>query len=273
MSELPPKQARMAIPCFRHSPCIDLAYYDIGAGEVLVLIHGLGANATAWREQIGELSSSYRVIAMDLRGHGNSGHRPEGPIALRTFADDLIALFKGLGIRRAHFCGNSLGGLICLEIWVRAPSLLKSLTLVGTTAYFPPPQILEEFLHLFDHLEMTAWAGFMAPRLLSPLAPATLVEELIEMIGTVSREVYRQGLVVAFQADFRWMLPLIDIPTLIVVGEDDQATPIGYAKFLARQIQGSTLRLVPGAAHLPHREKPAEFNRLLRKHLEGCGRD
>ncbi|MGQ9688619.1 MAG: alpha/beta fold hydrolase [Desulfobaccales bacterium] len=271
MSTLPPKQAKMAIPCFRHSPCIDLAYYDVGAGEVLVLIHGLGANSTAWREQIGPLSASCRVIAMDLRGHGNSGHRPEGSITIRTFADDLISLLKGLGISQAHFCGNSLGGLISLEIWVRAPALLKSLILVGTMAFFPPPQMLKEFLHLFDHMEMTGWAGFMASRLLSPLAPASLVEELIEMISTVSREVYRQGLVAAFEADYRWMLPLIDLPTLIVVGAEDQATPAGYAKFLARQIPGSTLRMVPGAAHLPHREQPEAFNRLLQEHLEGCG--
>jgi 3-oxoadipate enol-lactonase len=270
MSDMILNPARMAIHCPRHSPCIDLAYYDAGTGEALVLIHGLGANAAGWRHQVEELSASYRVIAMDLRGHGDSGYRPEEAITIRAFADDIIALVKGLGLEGAHLCGNSLGGMIALEIWVRAPALMKSLILADTAAFFPPPQMLEEFLRVFDHMELAAWARFMAPRLLSPGAPATLVEEVVQMITAVSRAVYRQALAAAFLADYRWMLPMVDVPTLIVVGEEDQATPVGYARFLARHIKDSVLREVPGAAHLSHRENPQEFNRQLREHLESC---
>jgi 3-oxoadipate enol-lactonase len=238
-----------------------------------VLIHGLGANASGWRDQMEGLSPACRVIAPDLRGHGDSGHRPEEAITIRALADDLIALLKGLGVGRAHFCGNSLGGMIALEIWVRAPSLMKSLILEGTTAFFPPPRMLEEFLRLFDSMDMAAFARFMAPRLLSAKAPTTLVEEVVQMIATVSRGVFRQGLTAAFQADYRWMLPLVDIPTLIVVGAEDQATPAGYARFLKKHIKDATLRVVPGAGHLSHRENPPEFNRLLREHLQSCGPD
>ncbi len=273
MTEITPAPARLAVSCFRHSHCIDLAYHEQGQGEVLVLIHGLGANATGWRDQVAELSAACRVIAPDLRGHGGSGHRPEEPITIRALADDVVALLKGLGLGRAHVCGNSLGGMIALEIWVRAPSLVKSLILVDATAFFPPPQMLDDFLRLFETMDMEAFARFMAPRLLTPQAPATLVEELVQVTAAVSRSVFRQGLVAAFQGDYRWMLPLVDVPTLIVVGEDDQATPAGYARYLERQIKGAALRVVPAAAHLPHRENPSAFNRLLREHLKRCGVD
>jgi 3-oxoadipate enol-lactonase len=260
----------MPVDCPRHSPCIDLAYADCGTGEALILIHGLGANAWSWREQLEELSQVYRVVALDLRGHGNSGHRPEEGVTIRAFADDIIALGKGLGLERAHVCGNSLGGMIALELWVRCPSLMKSLVLADTTAFFPPPHMLEEFLRLFDQMDMAAWARFMAPRLLRRGAPEELQEEVVEMITATTRAIYRQGLAAAFLADYRWVLPTIDIPTLILVGEEDQATPEGYARYLAGQIRGSELRVVAHAAHLPHRENSPEFNRQLQEHLASC---
>lgn len=273
MPEMMPNPTHLAISCPRHSHCIDLAYYDQGQGEALVLIHGLGANATGWRDQVEELSAACRVIAPDLRGHGASGQRPEEAITIRALADDVIALLKGLGVGGAHVCGSSLGGMIALEIWVRAPSLVKSLILADATAFFPPPQMLDDFLRLFETMDMEAFARFMAPRLLTPQAPATLVEEVVQMMAAVSRSVFRQGLVAAFQGDYRWMLPLVDLPTLIVVGEEDQATPVAYARLLEKNIKDAVLRGVPAAAHLPHRENPAAFNRLLQEHLQSCGAD
>jgi pimeloyl-ACP methyl ester carboxylesterase len=261
--------ATKAVDCPRHRPCVELSYLDRGTGEALVLIHGIGADAAGWGKQFEELSPSYRVIAMDLRGHGNSGYRPEEAATIRAFSDDLVGLLRGLGVERAHVCGNSLGGMIALELWVRCPSFMKSLILADTTAFFPPPQMLEEFLRLFDHLDMTAWARFMAPRLLRHASLASLEDEVVEAMAATSRAVYRQGLAAAFRADYRWMLPTVDIPTLILIGEEDQATPVGYARFLASRIKYSVLQVVPEAAHLPHRENPREFNRLLRSHLDG----
>jgi pimeloyl-ACP methyl ester carboxylesterase len=269
MPEMTFTTATRPIDCLRHRPCIEMSYYDGGAGETLVLIHGLGANAAGWVEQVDELSTSYRVIAMDLRGHGGSGQRSEELATVRTFADDIAALLKGLRVEQANVCGNSLGGMIVLELFVRYPSLMKSLILEDTTAFFPPPNMMEDFLRFFDHLDMRAWARFMAPRLLRPKSLASLEDEVVQTMTTTSRAVYRQGLVAAFQADYRWMLPTVDIPTLILVGDEDQATPMGYARFLAGQIKGASLQVVPEAAHLPHRENPRIFNGLLRSHVEG----
>jgi len=268
MSETTFAAASRPIDCPRHSPCIDMSYIDAGAGEPLVLIHGLGGHAAAWEQQIVALSSSCRVIAPDLRGHGNSGYRAEETVTIRAFTDDLVALLKRLDVGPAHVCGNSMGGMIALEFWVRYPSRLKSLILADTTAFFPPPLILEDFLRLFDRMDMTAWAGFMTPRLLRAGAPASLQEEVVQAMVATQRDAYRQGLVATFSADYRWMLPLVDVPALIMVGEEDQATPAGYARLLEQGIRDSVLRVVPGSAHLSQRENPEEFNRRLGAHLE-----
>jgi pimeloyl-ACP methyl ester carboxylesterase len=274
MAEILPK--KISIDCTGHSPCIDLenpgidlAYDERGAGETLILIHGLDGGGWSWRRQIAELSKAYRVIAMDLPGHGQSGHRADGTINIRAFADAVIALLQALGVEQGHFCGHCLGGMIILEIFVRYRSLMQSLILADTTAFFPPPQILGDFLGCFDHLDMPSWARFMAPRLLRRGAPAALIEEVEEDISAASRAVYRQALIAAFQADYRWILPAIDLPTSILVGEMDQATPWGYARYLESQIKNSSLWVVPNAAHLAHRENPQEFNRLLGLHLKG----
>jgi 3-oxoadipate enol-lactonase len=259
---------KIAIDCSRHSPCIELAYVDRGAGEGLILIHGLDGSGWSWHQQIEELSKAYRVIAMDLRGLGQSGYRTEESINIRAFADDVIALLQTLGIEQAHFCGHCLGGMIILEIFIRACAFMQSLILADTTAFFPPPQIFGKFMRRFDQLDMPAWARFMAPRLLRRGAPVALMEEVVKAISSSSRDVYRQTLIAAFQADYRWLLPLIDLPTLVLVGDADRATPWGYARYLQSQIRNSALQVVPNAAHLAHRENPQEYNRQLGLHLK-----
>jgi pimeloyl-ACP methyl ester carboxylesterase len=92
----------------------------------------------------------------------------------------------------------------------------------------------------------------------------------VETISATSRAVYRQALIAAFQADYRWLLPFIDLPTLILVGEEDRATPWGYARYFQNQIRNSSLQVVPKAGHLTYQENPQEFNRQLRAHLKGC---
>lgn len=261
---------KMPLDCPRHRPCIEMAYTYQGAGEALVLIHGLGGGSRSWRAQTSDLAQTCRVIAVDLRGHGQSGHRPEEAVSIRVLAEDVLALLRELNIKKAHFCGHSLGGMIALEIFARSGPMMQSLILANTTAFFPPPNILEEFLTIFDQLDMPAWARFIAPRLLRPGVPAALTEEVVETISATSRAAYRQALIAAFRADYRWLLPLIDLPTLIVVGEEDRATPWGYGLYLQKMIKNSSLQTVPEAAHLSHQENPREFNRLLSLHLQKC---
>jgi 3-oxoadipate enol-lactonase len=261
---------RIPINCACHFPCLELSYMEQGAGEALILIHGLGATADSWRLQVEALSANYRVIAMDLRGHGQSGYRAEEPLTIRTLATDVMALVQNLGIAQAHFCGISMGGMIALEILVRFGLRVKSLILAGTTAFFPPPQPREELLSHFDNLDMAAWAQVMANRLLRRNAPEELRQEVIQVLAANRRAPYRQGLVATFAGDYRWLLPQIEVPTLILVGEEDQATPLGYARYLHKNIQGSELQVISQAAHTTNLENPGEFNWRVGAHLKRC---
>jgi 3-oxoadipate enol-lactonase len=259
---------RISIGCVCHSPCIDLSYIEQGAGEVLVLIHGLGANADSWRHQVEALSVNHRVIAIDLRGHGQSGYRADEPLALRTMATDVMALIKNLGVERAHFCGISMGGMVALEIFVRYGLQVQSLILADSTAFFPPPQTREELLGHFDRLNMAEWGKVMAGRILRRGAPEELRREVAQMLASNRRAPYRQGLIATFEGDYRWVLPQIELPTLILVGEEDQATPYGYAQYLHRNIKDSVLQVISQAGHSANLENPGEFNWRVSAHLK-----
>ena len=259
---------KISIDCGCHSPCLDLSYCEQGAGEALVLIHGLGANADSWRQQMEALSVTHRVIALDLRGHGQSGYRADEPLTLRTLATDVIDLLKNLGIDRAHFGGISLGGMIALEIFVRYGAQVQSLILADTTAFFPPPQAQPELLRHFDNLDMAEWAPVMAGRILRRGAPEELRRQITRMLAANRRMPYRQGLVAAFAGDYRWVLPQIEVPTLVLVGEEDQATPWGYAHYLHKNIRGSVLQVISQAGHSANLENPGEFNWRVSAHLK-----
>ena len=261
---------KIPINCVCHSPCLELGYIEQGAGEALILIHGLGAHADSWRLQVEALSSNYRVIALDLRGHGQSGYRADEPLSLRILASDAMALIKNLGIERAHFCGISMGGMIALEIFVRYGPRVKSLILADTAAFFPPPQSREELLRHFDSLNMAEWGQAIACRVLRPQAPEELRQEIVQMVAANQRLPYRQGLIATFEADYRWVLPQIEVPTLILVGEEDQATPFGYAQYLHKNIPGSVLQVISQAAHVANLENPGEFNWRVGAHLKRC---
>ena len=262
---------RIPINCVCHSPCLELSYFEQGAGEALVLIHGLGANADSWRHQVEALSVNYRVIAMDLRGHGQSGYRADEPLTIRTLATDVMALIKNFGIEQAHFCGISLGGMIALEIFVRYGLQVQSLILADTAAFFPPPQARQELLAYFDRLNMAEWGQVMARRVLRRGAPEELRQELAQMLAANRRASYRQGLVAAFEGDYRWVLPQIELPTLILVGEEDQATPFGYAQYLQKNIKDSVLQVISQAGHSANLENPGEFNWRVCAHLKHYG--
>jgi 3-oxoadipate enol-lactonase len=261
---------RIPINCLCHSPCIELGYLEQGSGEALILIHGLGANGDSWVLQIEALARNNRVIAMDLRGHGQSGFRIEEPISIRAFADDVAALMEKLRIEQAHFCGISMGGMIALEIFVRYGCKVMSLILADTTAFFPPPQAREELLRYFDSLEMVEWGHMMARRVLRREAPPEQRQEVAQMLAANRRAIYRQGLIATFEGDYRWVLPQINLPTLILVGQEDQATPAGYAGYLQKNIKGSVLQVISQAGHFTNLENPAAFNWQVWAHLKRC---
>lgn len=116
---------------------VSLYYEEQGAGEPLLLLHGLGSNGRSWEYQVEPFARQYRVIVPDVRGHGRSA-KPTGPYSVSQFANDIFNLLDHLQIDRFHLVGLSMGGMIGFQMAVDRPERLKSMTIVNSGRTDPP---------------------------------------------------------------------------------------------------------------------------------------
>jgi len=249
---------------------IDLYYKETGQGEPIVFIHGLGETANSWRHQIGHFSPSYKVIAMDLRGHGQSGTDEEF-ITMELLARDVLALMDHLGIDQAHFVGHSMGGIVSQAIAAHHADRMLSMALSDSAGYYPPPMGttgLETRLKNIDCLTMAEMAVVIAEGACRPNAPAEVIEEVRALFAANRKEPYRQATISTLTADYREYHSKMRLPTLLMVGEFDKITPLAYSEFLNSVLVYSKLKIIPDAAHMTKLENPLEYNRLLAEFLE-----
>ncbi|CAG2149526.1 alpha/beta fold hydrolase [Cupriavidus numazuensis] len=245
-------------------------------GPWVILAHALGANHTLWDATARHLSSRYRVVRPDMRGHGNSD-APVGPYTMMRLADDVAAIMDALQIPQAHFCGISVGGMIGETLGIRHAERLLSLTLAATISHTP----LEA--HPMWHNRI----GQVEAHGMSGLADATLERWLTEPFRNAHPdEVARiramllatpvRGYVGVGQAimafDMASALGRIHCPTLVVAGEHDQGATVAMAQSIASAIPGSRLEVLP-AAHLVAVEQADRFHAVLDTFLghAACG--
>jgi 3-oxoadipate enol-lactonase len=163
-----------------------------------------------------------------------------------------------------------MGGLVALEIFCRCPNLVKSIILADTAVFFPPPDPLEERLKLLDRLGLKAWADLTPHIYLRPGALPAQKAEVAVMVGRNRLAPYRQSVVATFTADYRWLLPLVDVPTLILAGEEDQMISPGITRYTHRSIPGSMLKVIPKAGHLSNLDNPEAFAVEVLEFLASC---
>lgn len=248
---------------------LQMYYEDQGEGPVLVFIHGLGENSASWEHQIKFFSRTFRVVAMDLRGHGRSDDGKTF-ITMKSFADDVIALLSQLHINKAHFIGHSMGGLINQQIAVDYPERMLTMTLSDAAGFYPPPFAttgLEERLKRLETLSMDEVAAAIANVACRPEAPEDIKESIRKMFAANRREPYRQSTISTLQADYRQFHAQMLVPALILVGEFDQTTPLEYAQYLNKALLGSKLQILPDAAHMTKLENPEAYNKALAEFL------
>jgi 3-oxoadipate enol-lactonase len=246
---------------------IDIQYEVQGDGPWLVMSHSLACNLRMWDPQVAALAGSFRVLRYDTRGHGGSS-APAGAYTLDQLADDAKGLFDALGIRRAHWVGLSMGGMIGQTFALKYPGALASLVLCDTTSRYPP-----EAAALWQERIRTALTSGMAP----------LVEPTLARWFTEPFRNARQDVTTAIAAAIAatppagyagccHALPRIDVtsrlseircPALVIVGEQDMATPLAMAREIHQALPGSELAVIPSAAHLSNVEQPEAFNRVL----------
>lgn len=248
---------------------ITIGYSDRGSGLPLVFLHAFPLNRTMWASQEQALSSQFRVITVDLRGHGESD-APLWYYTLDQAADDVRALMDHLSIQQALLVGLSMGGYILLAFYRRYVERVKGLVLADTRAQADTPEGKEGRFQMAQTAYRkgpSAIADVMIPKLLSPATVRTrpdIVQRVRGMIeGNQISGIAGDLMAMAERSDSVPLLEQIACPVQIIVGELDQATPPADAELMAEKIPGARLAVIPNAAHLANLEQPEAFNQIV----------
>jgi 3-oxoadipate enol-lactonase len=248
----------------------EVIHYEMeGPGEApfITLSHSLATTLELWDLQLPVLRDKYRILRLDTRGHGSSS-APSGPYTMEMLAADVIGLLDHLTIRRTHFVGISMGGMIGQILARRYPERVQKLVLCNTTGRVPPEMnpIWEERIRTAETEGMKALAEQTLERWLSEGFRRNH-PEITERIRNMILHTPVPGFAGCCRAislfDFSRELSKIATPTLIITGEKDEATSVSVAKAIQEQIEGSELLIMPGALHLSNIETADLFNRRL----------
>jgi 3-oxoadipate enol-lactonase len=238
---------------------------------VVTLSHSLATDLSMWDPQMKALTARYRVLRYDTRGHGGTD-APATAYSLTQLADDARALLHVLGIERTHWVGLSMGGMIGQTLALATPTLFQSLVLCDTSSRIPA-----EAKPLWQDRIKTAETQGM-----EPLVEATLGrwftapfreqrKDVIEPVRAMIRNTNPRGYAGCCHAisalDLTDRLPGIKLPTLIIVGEEDQGTPVAASQAIQAKIGGSQLEILKSASHLSNMEQPEAFTAALTSFL------
>jgi len=253
-----------------------IGYTDQGNGTPLVFAHAFPFSKAMWQPQVETLEDSYRVITIDLRGHGESD-TVLWNVTLDDYAADVIGLLDHLGIAQAVFVGLSMGGYTLFSIFRNYPDRVKAMVLADTRAQADSEEGKagrRAMAQVAFKDGASAIADLMVPKL---LAPSTIQhrQETVKQVRQMILQTPTAGIIVDLMAmaarpDSTDLLSLITCPTLVIVGEDDQATPLAESQYIAQRIPGSIFVTIPEAGHLSNFEQPAAFNQALKSFLEKC---
>jgi len=267
--------AMAAIPSYRlRSDDAEIVYWILGDGPPVVLLHPFPANHEFWMPVAEALGSRYQVILPDLRGHGDSG-AGEGPATMAKHAADIARVMDDAGVGRAPLIGVSIGGYLLFEFWRKYRGRVAALGLCNTKAPADNTEARTARLQAAnDVLErgIEPFLQSMVPRLFGKTTRETrpdLIEGALRMMRQMSPEDIAQvqrGM--AERPDSTDTLKTINVPTLLITGDEDILTGINEAELMRQHIAGSQLRVIPKAGHYSPWEQPEEATRLLRQFLD-----
>ncbi len=245
------------------------------AAPVVCLAHALSTDTGIWAEQVPQLlSAGWRVLRIDMRGHGGSDP-VTGDCTIAELAADVVQVLDFLGIERMHFAGVSIGGMIGQTLALDHAGRLHSLMLIGTspkTVPGPPEMWTERF------------AAIRAAGSVEPLADATMTRwftdafrpahenrwrQVWNMIANTTPEGYTGGAVALGGFDVLDRLPSLRVPTLVVCGDDDPGTPPELNRRIAELIPGARYQEIANARHIPMVEHPEVFAGIMLGWLDG----
>lgn len=250
-------------------------FYSVrGSGPAVVLLHPFPANHHFWDECLPLLENRYRLVMPDLRAHGES-QPGNGAATMEKHARDVARLCDELEIGRAVFAGVSIGGYVLFEFWRQFRPRVAALILANTRAGADSDEARagrEKSIQDIQQRGPTPFVDSMLPRLLGETTLRSRLD-LVEAARAMMARMTVKGLVAALQGlaarpDSVPTLKTIDVPTLIVAGEEDTLIPRAEAELMRSNISGSRLEVVPKAGHYAAFEQPEFTGRMLREWLD-----
>ena len=246
-----------------------IAFTQIGTGDLVIFIHGIGGNKENWYQNMEVLSKTFNVVALDLRGYGESEDFL-GPMNFSDVADDIQRLVLFLGEKKCHVVGLSMGAQISLYFYEKYPDLTQSLVLCDAPLGFQDftESEREKFIRLRrkpieDGTDLTTMAINIADTLIGKKSNKLAYDQLVESMVKLRKETYLSAIDTFVKSDHYNIFPKLDIPVLVLVGELDNLTPVSMAKEISRKIGGSILKIISNAGHLSNIENPGEFNKVV----------
>jgi len=238
--------------------------------DVLVLSHSIGTTMSLWDLQWGALRQRFRLLRYDARGHGRSAV-PPGPYQVQQLAEDVIALLDALFIRRAHFCGLSMGGVTGLWLGIYAPSRIDRIIIANSAAKIGSEELWDARIQSVQDAGMSSIADSVMARWFTAefrrAEPARTESTRTAFLGTPVLG-YANCCGALRAADLRSQIENIKLPALIISGSRDVATTTTEGRFMAQKISGARY-LELDSAHLSNIEQSARFNRAVTDFLTG----
>lgn len=259
---------------------LTVSYNDHGPEDapVIIFIHGFPFNKSMWDVQMVALKDNYRVIAYDIRGHGNSDPGIDD-FFIELFVNDLLRFMEKLGIEKSILCGLSLGGYIALNAVLKFPKRFDALILNDTQCIADTLEIKENRCLAIIRIMKNGVEQYADESIKNLFALQSFIKKqnvittVKEMILNTPKQTLCNTLhALAERKDICDQLQEINIPVLIMVGKEDKITPIAAAQQMHEKIRDSTLKIIPHAGHVTNLENPAAFKFQLVKFLELVGK-
>lgn len=250
---------------------LSVSYTDEGPVDapVIIFIHGFPLNNSMWDMQVEALKDQYRVVAYDVRGHGNTDPGTYD-FSIEQFAVDLINFMDAIRIEKAILCGLSMGGYIALNAVNAYRERFDALILCDTQCMADTPEAKEKRMKSIAVIRENGLELYANESLNNLFAPESLsagIEEIaavkMMIMKTSEKSLISTIHALADRKDTCSKLPDIEIPVLIIAGKEDKITPPSVAQKMHVMIKASVLCIIEHAGHLSNLENPDEFNRQL----------